>query len=131
MKLTGTIDHQHQLAVLTFTDSAGADDWVRAISPLRGEAGFPSRFQVLIDCRHVSALDTAFIERFGGWIRDCCEQKTGARWALVAEDGLGYGAARELAMRVDAHGIPMEAFNSPQDSLRWLRGEAAAESGVT
>lgn len=126
MKLTATIDSQHQRALLTFRESPAREDWVRYVEAFRGARAS----EILVDCRRVGPLDARFIGRFVGWIAEASAEAVGTRWAVVADDGLSYGAARELALRADAHGIAIEAFTSAPAACRWLRGEAAIEAGI-
>jgi hypothetical protein len=123
MELTPQMDPIGRRVIITVRDSRESV-WLSGTDRQLADLGPGPDCQILIDCRRVPPFDAPGIERVLGWLQQWQCRLDRARWALLARPGVQYGAARELAIRAEAHGIWAEAFTGISESLSWLRGDA-------
>ena len=121
MQLTYTLDPKNRFAVLTLRASDTPDAWRSGLLALLATV-FGDDYAVLLDARQVEPLSASFNAKFLAWLETHGSEYQRARWAVLAQEGSGYGAARQLALRGGSHGVVMEAFTELEGSLHWLRG---------
>jgi hypothetical protein len=123
MALSYTIDEAERLVTIT-GDYSAAQEWHELLGRILADPRRRPGFAFLRDLRQATnPVDAATVVGIISVVRQFWSRLMPGRVAILTRNEIDPAAMVAHAL-ADAENMPLQAFNSPEAAMAWLRGEA-------